>query len=46
MPRFWLLVEDVTYRPRPVQQPRTPISLAATWPEPRGTDSAHLWRYA
>jgi alkanesulfonate monooxygenase SsuD/methylene tetrahydromethanopterin reductase-like flavin-dependent oxidoreductase (luciferase family) len=36
-------MEEVTFRPRPVQQPRIPIWVAAMWPMRRPVRRAALW---
>jgi alkanesulfonate monooxygenase SsuD/methylene tetrahydromethanopterin reductase-like flavin-dependent oxidoreductase (luciferase family) len=36
-------VEDVTFRPRPVQQPRIPIWIGGGYPNPRPTRRALRW---
>jgi hypothetical protein len=36
-------LNDVTFEPRPVQQPRIPIWVVAAWPRPRSLERALRW---
>lgn len=36
-------VEDLVFRPRPVQRPRIPIWVVGAWPAPRSMDRAVRW---